>query len=282
MVMSALTYLLGDVHRTIPKQILQATFGPGGPNGWSGNSNIDKVILDEVWVHTLREVNSISGKYKLIVLDPRWKIRTVSEPMEGSMFTPGYYAGIYLIPPHARDYGNIVAVEKVDTRYSYNGIGGTQGSGGYGGNYNSYGNNEMNLASAALSSRTLSPYTFLPRGYMIDHQTIKLTPDDLMMASNLEIHCLISFDNELTNIDISLLNAIRSLFICDVKTYIYNTLDIPINETEVSSGSELSRFKERVSEYAGAMDERAELIDEVAKAKYFDPELMHRLNMLQV
>lgn len=272
---SALSILLGQVHRMIPKQLLQAAFGQGGVNGWNTTDSVDKVIKREVWTNTLRDVNLVSGKYKLIILNRAWKLPLQHE-VDSNYYGMGYYTGVYRIPPHARDFGPITAVECVQNRAGY-----TQAANanyGNGGSYTSMGNTATGLAAASLASRTLTPYNNNPTVVRLDNETIKVSPDDMLFSSDLQLHCLVGFDQELTNMDVSLIEAIRKLFLCDVKIYIYNNLDIPINETEVTAGSDISRFKDRVMEYADQMGEREELLNNVKGAKYYDPEILQRFH----
>lgn len=270
----ALSYLIQHVHDMIPKQLLAAAFGPGGPNNYKNTDSIDRVLRQEVFIPTtLRQINLTCGRYKMIILNREWK-QPLEYVRDSSYYGTGYYAAIYKIPPHARDFGPITAVERIESRTSY--IGGY----GYGqspGNFGSYGNTVTNMGAAVLASRTLSPQSYNPRVYLLDNQTIKVAPDDRVYMSDLQLQCQIGYDAELTNADPSLIESVRKLFLCDVKIRIYNSLDIPTNEVEVTGGSEISRFKERFSEYANAIEEREELLEKMRGSQYWDPEILQRL-----
>lgn len=273
----ALSYLLQHVHNFIPAQLLAAAFGPGGPNSYSssGKVSIDRVLRDEVFIPTtLRQINLSCGRHKLIILDRRWKL-PLDTVRDSNYYDTGYYAAVYRIPPQARDFGPLTQVERIQCRSSY--VGGLNGGGQGVGNLGNYGNTVTNMAAAVLASRTLSPFNYNPRVYLLDNQTIKVTPDDRIYTSDLQLECQVGYDPELTNADPSLIEAARHLFLCDVKIRIYNTLDIPTNEVEITGGSEISRFKERFSEYASAMEEREELVKRLKASQYYDPEILQRI-----
>lgn len=270
----ALTIFLTHIHRMIPKQILQAAFGPGGPNNWNGSSNIDKRIKEEVWLSTLNDINLHCGKYRVIQLRREWK-QPLSREYDSPYVGSGYYSTIYRIPPQSRDFGPITQVGKLECISNY--TCGSYMNGGMGGNFVNTGNTVMGLAAASLSSRTLAPHNNVPTATLLDNQTVRVMPDDILYSSDLRLHCLIGYDQEMTNAEPSVIEAVKKLLLCDTKIYIYNNLDIAINETEVSAGSEISRFKERVMEYSSAAEEREELLDNVSGAKYYDPEIFKRL-----
>lgn len=271
---AALSIFLRHIHRMIPRQLLQAAFGPGGPNNWNGTTNLDKAIKEAVWLDTLADVNVHCGKYRIIILQRDWKLplnREQNSPYDGS----GYYSGVYHIPPHARDFGPITQVSHVENLCAYAGV--NAANNGLGGSFVSMGNTATGLASAALNSRTLSSYMDPPTVELLDNQTVKITPDDRIYSSDLRLNCLIGYDQEMTNADQTTLEAVKELFLCDVKIYIYNTLDISTNESEIVAGSEISRFKDRLMEYAGALDERKELLATMRSAKYYDPAILKQI-----
>lgn len=271
----ALSYLLAHIHRVIPRPILQAAFGNAGPTNYNGSTSIDKAIKERVWIDTLRDINLVGGKHKMIILNRNWKL-PLDYNLDSDYYGSGYYAGAYRIPARDRDFGPITAVERVENLASY--CGANAGFGGAsGGAFRGLGNTVTGLSAAALSSRTYAPYNFRPRVTLLDNQTVKVAPDDRLYSSDLQLHCLIGYDLELTNAEAPIIDAARRLLLCDTKIYIYNTLDLAINDSEVSAGSEISRFKDRVLEYADQINEREELLKLARGAVVMDMEIQARL-----
>lgn len=93
----------------------------------------------------------------------------------------------------------------------------------------------------------------------ISHADIKLIGENTVMidryishSQNLALRCMVENDEELNNLPPASIPVFSRLVELAVKSYIYNTLIIQIDQTELSGGHALGRFGSIVEGYADA------------------------------
>lgn len=269
---TALEILLGEVHRIIPRELLQATFGRNGVCNPRGYRSIDQCLYEQVWRPiTLAHINLTVGRAKTLIVHQRWRLFT--RPIDDSVMSQsGYLTGYYRIPPEAREFADIVAVERLDGNLPSTGT----GLGAISNTFGGIGNTVSNMNAAALEMRTHRFYAPPPDVTLISSNTIEVQPDQVY-NTQYYLHCILSYNLEFTNADPVIIEPARRLFLSDVKAFIYTHLDIKTDTTAVVGGMEIGRFRDRLSEYSTAEAEREEFLTTVRGQAYNDPKSQTRL-----
>lgn len=270
--MNALTVIFQEAYRAIPEEILSTAFGQSGACNPMKYATIDQCLNEYIWKPiTLRHINLNVGRDKLIVLNPRWKVRTRPMPDE-PLFGSCYHIGHYLIPPEAREYSNLVNVERISDRYPSS----TMGIGGQFGNFANVGNTLASLAQAGVNSRTYQYNAVIPEVNLLGGNIVEVAPDEFI-SGTLELRCTLEYNPELTNADRTFIYHAARLFLCDLKVFLYNKLNIKTDKVSVQGGFEIGSFRSTIDEYANANAEREELITVMRGQSYTDPKLFRRL-----
>lgn len=272
MAQTALEILLLEAHRSIPPEILRAVFGRKGIVNQTSRKSIDQCLYDLVWKPiTLAHINLNVGRPKNISMKPSWRIRT--QPMDDSIITAmGYCTGFYQVPPEAREYSDIVAIESLE----YNLPMMADGMGGIGDIFSGVGNSISNMNAASLEMHTHRNYVPQPQATITNSNIVEVSPDQIQ-AGIYYLRCLLNYNCEFTNADPVLIEPARHLFLADVKAFIYTHLDIPTDTTAVVGGMEIGRLKDRLMSYESAETEREAALATLRGQVYNDPKTQTRL-----
>lgn len=262
----ALRSAYAEIHNTIPDEILEVAFDTGGPSSIS----IDEAIRQKVILARVRDDISLrGGKLKQITLRSEWS-HFSSAPL-GAGVSPGGLS--FLIPPEEREFRDISAA--VEVSYPYQ-LAASQNS--VLTNFCARNNTTLSsLATAALQSQTGGVQITYPQPIVYAGNVISFNPPQSAF-SPWQVLVRLKYDDNFSNMDVSVVRPFAEICLEAVKAYIYKKLIFKIESNAVMRGAEVGVMKDIVSSYADANEKYKELLLQVGGAETFDP--VYQRNLL--
>ena len=248
--MNAIRKAVDDVKNRIPRAILEKTFIPyNGFGRLNISTNIDEQIIQQVIKsRVLHDCNIVGGLQAIIPLEglitekpSQWEtvIRVPKERTQGkSIFS---VLNIAFISPAA-----VNSLSSTIPNYSSS---------------NSVGS-LLQAGQALLSSFDSIPIVSTARAQLIGDNVI-LVRDNIYLSSSAYLRCMLENDEDLSNIQLRSYRHFSNLVVYAVKAYIYNTLIINIDQSQLQGGYELGVFKDKVLEYSDAEENYQNYLEEV-------------------
>lgn len=259
---SPIAYVMSGINRVIPPQILKAAFTPE-----IHGKSLDACIMEQVIIpYVLKDAIVSAGKQKTIYLEAPWRVPL--DVPKGDYRYPGLSTGasVYTIPPHAREHRDIVDIIRVRFASAVASAHAASGTGFI----VERGNSISNLLDASLRSRTYSDVPLEPTAQFLNNNMVRVCPG--IHTDGLVLECLLSYDEEFTNLSKSSYQALQSMAISAVKIYIYTQLRIPIDANQVINGVSVGVFKEIVEGYSQELAVYEERKVEFAGSTIMDPQ----------
>lgn len=274
---NAIDLALRKIYISIPKPILELAFQKEPDER---QKSLDECIVDKVIDGFVRpDLNSISGKFKEIALDPAWCIQTYV-PSGYMSAVPLIPYAVYSIPSHARENRNLSQVISLKSPYislgSIGQIAGTVGTPGLG-------LNAGNLACTILDGNTGAKTPILPNPILLQGNKVKLTPMEMSMMTMFPwiLECRLEFDSDFTNMTPDTLSSFCELVLSAVKSYIYNTTVVEMDMGIVHSGQNIGAFKEIIMEYKDQFERYQVLRNDFhSAATYLDQDTMREIMLM--
>lgn len=239
--MNAITKAISEIKFSIPREILDVAFVRYG--GWTtAPLTLDERIENKVIrPKVLRDCDLVGGIEMVIDLGDL-------NPVYNDQFE-----NVFKVPLERTDYKSIVSVLSVTvgmTTANAMGI-------GYGGS-----SDLMNAAWRSYDSMANSGIAQTARCELIGENTI-LVKSRSFLAGSMTARVVVANDPNLANITPRSYPAFAKLCILATKAYIYNTLYIPMEQTQLYAGHELGAFKDYVSKFEEAYEEYNEYLKTV-------------------
>ena len=220
----------------IPNEILDLAFRPDPEtSAWRVKSfNLDEEILHKViQPRVLSDTNMISGVEITINLNGL----PYSQPDQTNT--------IYHIPKDRTQNRSITSVLSVGyVNFSLANL-----STGFG-MISPYSTNDtLNTAMAVFNSHSSAPPTSTAEVSLIGENTICVS-DINRIASDVYVRCNVGYSDELNELSVSVYPKFSDLVELAVKSYIFNTMQVRLNDRFIKGGQELTVVKEIISTYA--------------------------------
>ncbi len=231
--------LLKELYLKIPNEVLMLAFEPD-----KELRSLDAVIKEKVIVdHVLSNCNLYSGRPKRISLQESW-LKDIKDH-ENYIAVTGDYC-IFQVPEEAREYRDIVAV--VDVSYPTVMAFSTPFP-----MQQLEGNSVASGVDDALSSMTRTPTNVTPSAVVMGNNVIKLDPP---MATWIEwsMLCWLALDEDFSNISPNMIKPLSKMTLYACQMYIYNKMNIRLNQGMLVGGQNLEAIKRVVDRYEDAED----------------------------
>lgn len=240
--MNVIQHAVSDLKFRIPRQILEKAF-VNRYGSWKPNyQGIDELIINNVIKpRVLVDCNLIGGTQAIIPLNglPQDK--------------PTEYTTVVHIPKdrtQGRSINSVLHIAFIspDALSAWAGVnsGGTVGS--YGGQENTA---LMGATHGMMAAFDRIPMVSTARVELIAENTI-LATDTINLSSNCFLRCVLSNDENFSNIPLRSYRYFCNLIEYAVKAYIYNALVVEIDQGELAGGQTLGIFKEIIQGYSEA------------------------------
>jgi len=267
---SAFSSILRMIYRSIPQEILEATFRPSDYQTTLDRRIQDVIINGQV----LPDLNINSGKIKRIPLSACMIEHVLPDPGFSSLLspTPG---SLYRIPAEARENRDIVGVIDISYLYDYGGM--NDSPFGLGSN----GNTVRSMANAAINSHTGRNACLTPTPTLQPDNMVLINPTNSFI-SDWCLVCRLGFDEEFTNINNGAILPLSKLATTATKAYIWTNLTIRIDQAMLSGGQELGRFKDVVDKYESEIERYEEDLHKTRAAALFDTDAVRYFLRLMV
>lgn len=254
--MNAIRKAVDDIKSIIPRAILEKTFIPyNGFGRFNISTNIDEQIIQNVIkARVLPDCNIVGGVQAII-------------PLEGlETQKPSQWETVIQVPKERTQGKSIASVLNIAfiSPAAVNALTATLP------NYNSSNTvgAVMQAGQALMSSFDSIPIVSTARAQLIGDNVI-LIRDNIYLSSTAYLRCMLENDEELNNIQLRSYRNFSKLVTYAVKAYIYNTLIISIDQSQLQGGYELGVFKDKVLEYADAEDNYQDYLSEVWQSVAF-------------
>lgn len=231
---------LFEVRQRIPKEILNRVFGNNSYYNQYNTTSVDDQILSLVIrPRVMVDCNIVGGEEVLIDLS--------NIPPD----LPYQNTYVFRIPKSFTKNKSIVSVLSVNTNYAHpNGMYSSMNTG-----YLNTGATDINALSAlgmhALNSASPIPVVNFSDISLVAENTIviKNIPN---LSRNLTLRCMVSNDENLSNLQPRTLLNFSDLVVLAVKAFIYNEYIIRLDVGEIHAGQNLGVFKDIIEEYKDA------------------------------
>jgi len=253
--MNLLLKAVGDCSFRIPPQILQLAFRDDLQN-WrrAPLSLTEQIMIKVIRPRVLLDIDIVGGQ-------------TVIISLEGlTPTTVDTYTMIYEIPPDRCSFRTIMSVLSIGYMpfaSSYNNMG--MGMGVV--NPNSM-SDVMSAAQRVGDSHSNIPSVSNATVDLIGQNTI-LIRDQLRITNAYQLRCVIGNEEHLNNIQPRSILVFTRLIELAIKSYIYNTMIIRMDQAFLTGGQELGRVKEVIDGYADAEQSYQDYLREVIQAVSF-------------
>lgn len=227
----------------IPPRILDIVFIKRNEHLRQAPMSLDEHILTQVIrPRVLMDCNLVGGAEVLIRLDGFQTDR------------PNDYTSVYRIPKEVTNGRTITSVLNITfadpTRISSYGVAaGCQNT------------PLLQMGQAAMDAMGAIPMTSTAYAQIIGENVI-MVRDTIVLPANSFIRCLLSYDDELSHIQIRSYPAFVKLVELAVKAYIFNQSIIEMDMGELFGGHNLGRIKEIIDSYADAEQQYQEYLAE--------------------
>jgi len=254
---NAIDLALTEVHFQIPYKLLQLAFMR---NTKQFNLSMDEEIMAQVISpRVIKHCNLVGGKYKEIILRTEfWE--PIQLEKAALVSNIGQYS-VYRIPPEEREGLPLIDVTEVEWPGVQN---------GYGLPYSGYysGNSVANAARKMLDSQTFRSTPPKPTVEVLSGDLIRLNPSQHNHMQWV-LTCRLAYDDNFMNMEPSAAKVFAELCVEAVKSYIYNTIVIAMDQAYIEAGAELGVVKSTIEEYKESEARFKELLEKFAgMAKY--------------
>jgi hypothetical protein len=253
--MNPIAKALDEIKFTIPEQVLKEAFKEDRPYWKKAPISLDEMMLTKlIRPRVLVDCNLVGGQMVLV-------------PLEG--LSPEYVDNfnlVYHIPKDRTDNKSIISVTSV----SYMPYASAYNSGGLG--YGSVAPLSMNeVASAAqrvADSVSGAPPISNANATLIAENTV-LIKDQFRVTSVYMLRCLLANDEQMNNISPRSYPNFANLCKLAVKSFIYRTLLIKIDQAYLQGGQELGAMKSYVEGLSDAEEMYQTFLNEVWRPTAF-------------
>lgn len=230
--MSALSKALDEIKFRIPAVILQIAFEDNAYNWRSTPVSIDEKILTKVIRSRVIVDCNLQGNAAVVInldgLNPRYA---------------DLYSIVYEIPPQRLQYRDIISVLSVSylpQSLAYNGL-------GYGaGMVMNQGSNEISSVGQRIADSVSNiPVVSQAEVDLIGPNTV-LVRDAQRVTSAYQLRCILSNDKDMNNLNPRAWPEFSKACELAVKSYIYNTLLVRLDQGFLQAGQELGSVKNYV------------------------------------
>lgn len=125
--------------------------------------------------------------------------------------------------------------------------------------------NNSSLINEAAAGVFLAESAFATAGsanvMLIDDNTVLVT-DGRIIPSRLWLRCMISHDSNLNNLPTRAMDTFAELVVVATKAYIYNNLNILMDEGQIKSGVSIGKYREVVDGYSDAQQLYKDMLKE--------------------
>lgn len=254
--------LINDLYRKVPNEILREAFF----EELKSTRTLDAIIKEKIIISiVLSNCNLYAGKMKMITLYADYG-KHIDDSNVYTLATSGNF-GIYHIPEEAREGRPISAI--LDISYpttmalmgSYPNVGIT-------------GRSVTNGMDQMLSSFTHEPAYITPTAILLDGDSglIQLSPPGSVHIDWM-LSCLLSFDDEFSNIGLNMINPLKKLVELATKGYVYNKLIIKMNQGYIQGGLQLESIRSIIESYSDADAQFDEALLRFRGSSVFSPQL---------
>lgn len=259
--MNALTKSLSELRYRIPEQVLQLAFRDELVNYRRAPISLEEqILLKVIRPRVLMDIDIVGGQAVIIPLEniqPRY-IDT--------------YTMVYHIPKEATQYRSIMSVLSVGYMpyaSAYNSM-----AGGIGVTSPCQMSDTLSAAQRVADSYGNIPVISNASAEIIGENTV-LIRDQARITNSYQLRCVLGNEEHLNNLQPRLYLIFCKAVELAVKSYIYNTLLIKIDQAYLVGGQELGAVKEVVMSYSDAESMYGEyLVQQVQKAFFFNNNLL--------
>ena len=261
---TAITKALDEIKFNIPPQILQIAFKDDFQNWRQAPVSIDDRILSKIIKpRVLVDCNLIGGTLVTISLEgvnPKYRDQAVI---------------VYEIPPNLIDNREIISILSVGYVYfnmSVNGFGS-----GFGGILNSNcGNDLLQGAQKVLDSYSSIPNLSNANVDLVGYNTVVIR-DQIRTIGAYQLRCMLANENNLNNISPRSYRAFSKLCVLAVKSYIYNTLLVTLDQAYLAGGQDLGAVRTYVEGLNDVEEQYQTYLREVmAKTLFMNDTVSHK------
>lgn len=253
--MSAINKALDEIKFKIPRQILDLAFQDEQYSWRRMPISIDEQISNRILKpRVLIDCNLVGGIINNIPLDNL-----------SPVFVDNYNL-IYQIPKELTMGRNIVSVLSVG--YSPYAASFNSAGVGYGNVSPSTMNEVSNVAQRVGDAMSSIPPICNARVNLIAENTV-LIRDQSRVTSAYSLRCVLENDENLNNISVRSWHTFSELCVLAVKSYIYNTLIIKIDQAYIVGGQELGSVKTYVESFSDAEEMYSTFLKEVWRSTAF-------------
>lgn len=245
--MNAIQKALKDIRTSIPKQILEQTFLTETMSAFGGRHNFQPLSLDQ----RIREA-VIDG----IVLPDCHLVGGTEVTVPLATVRPEYvnsYNLVYRVPKHLTQQRSIIRVLHI-----------TFGDGGIAGSLNMglQGRSEiLSKAQGVLASHSSIPIVSTANIELMGENTV-LVKENIAMPGNPYLRCVIESDAELNGFLPAAVLVFGKMCVLACKGYIYNNINISMDQAQLMGGMAIGRFREVVDGYSDAHEQYQTMFDE--------------------
>ena len=233
--MSAISKALTDIKYIIPVEVLNLAFNDDTPYYRKQPISLDEIILLKVIrPRVLYDCNMVGGQEALV-------------PLDGLL--PDYsdsYTQIYTIPKNRTDNRSIMSALSI----SYFPYAGAYGSAGV--NYSTAGALSQGIL-ASTAQRAMDSYSATPPvsvAYVdLIGENVIMFRDSYRMTQAYFLRCVLANEDNLNNINIRSYSNFSKLCELAIKSYIYTTMVVKIDQAYLQGGQQLGAVKEIIDEY---------------------------------
>lgn len=253
--MNALSKSLSELQYRIPIQVLQLAFRDDLMNYRRAPIGLDEqILLKVVRPRVLMDIDIVGGQVVIIPLEniqPRY-IDT--------------YTMVYQIPKETTQYRSIMSVLSVGYMpyaSAYNSM-----AGGIGVTKPCQMSDTLSAAQRVADSFGNIPLVSNASAEVIGENVI-LVRDQARITNSYQLRCVIGNEDNLNNLQPRLYHIFSKAVELAVKSYIYNTLLIKIDQAYLTGGQELGAVKEVVLGYSDAEQMYEDYIREIVQKAFF-------------
>ncbi len=231
--MSAIQYAMDQICLEIPPQILKVAFVPPSRFGnYRAPVGYEVGIREKViYGRCMRDANLQGGRevyIPLIGLQPEYE---------------DTFRIIYRIPDELLNGCDIIT--PMNITFGEGTIMGTTNMGMSGSSP------MLDAASGVLSSAMPIPVVSTAYVRMLGRNVV-MVEDNMSIPRNIFLKAIVSYDSDLSTINPRSWHRFAKLCVLGTKAWIYNNVDIDMDEGQIQGGFSLGRFRDRVLEYADA------------------------------
>jgi hypothetical protein len=247
--MDILKTALDRIQLTIPPEVLQQAFKDDIQNWRSAPTSLQDRIMEKVIRHrVLKDANLVGGQEVIISLDdlsPKWS---------------DSISVIYEIPPQRtnnREIMSILSIGYMPLMSVFSSVGNGIGT-----------LNPAQMTDVGSSGQRLGdssaniPIVSNALVDLIGYNTI-LIRDSVRVSNAYQVRCVLANENRMGNINPRSYITFAKLCVHAVKSYIYNTMIVKIDQAYLSGGQELGAFKNIVESYSDSEDQYETFLKEV-------------------